>query len=432
MRKILVRVFTVICLFCSCLCFVFGCTAEHTHSYEKEVRDPTCTEGGYTVYSCECGDSYTADFVDLMEHNFVNGFCIACEEAEYFNFKLLDNNTYTISAKNTLKIPSVLLIPSLYKGVPITSIGDFGFSDCSSIVTLEIPSSIVSIGNRAFGGCSALTSIVVAEDNQNYCSLNGNLYSKDKTTLIQYAIGKQEGTFIIPKSVTTIKSYAFDNCLALSSIEIHSSVTSIGDSAFGNCSSLTSIDVSEDSQSYCSLNDDLYNKDKTTLIQYAIGKQENSFVVPDGVTTIENSAFTNCSSLTVLTIADSVTTIGNSAFTGCVIEEVSLPTNAISYIPKNKLKVVSITSGSTIEDKAFYNLKTLVSVSIADSVTSIGDSAFGNCSSLTSIDVSEDNQSYSSLNDDLYNKDKTTLIQYAIGKQENSFVVPDGVSTIEN
>ena len=88
-------------------------------------------------------------------------------------------------------------------------------------------------------------------------------------------------------------------------------------------------------------------KDEKTLVQYAIGKKNTSFTIPDSVTIIGERAFCNCTSLTSIEIPDSVTSIG-------------------SY--------------------AFYNCISLTSIVIPDSVTSIGSSAFAGCTSLTRID----------------------------------------------
>ncbi len=56
--------------------------ADHEHSYEAVVTDPTCTEGGYTTYTCECGHSYVADEIPAAGHNFVDGTCGICGAAD--------------------------------------------------------------------------------------------------------------------------------------------------------------------------------------------------------------------------------------------------------------------------------------------------------------------------------------------------------------
>ena len=124
----------------------------------------------------------------------------------------------------------------------VTSIGGGAFYDCSSLTSITIPEGVTEIGGAAFVGCSSLTSIDVALDNNSYTSINGVLFSKDKTILIKYPEGKKDVTsYAIPESVTKIGEYAFFLCSSLTSITLSEGVTSIGGSAFDDCSSLTSI-----------------------------------------------------------------------------------------------------------------------------------------------------------------------------------------------
>ncbi len=107
-----------------------------------------------------------------------------------------------------------------------------------------------------------------------------------------------------------------------------------------------------------------------------------SVTIPDSVTTIRDHAFSGCSSLINVKIPESVTSIGWRAFSGC-----------------SSLKNVTIPDSVTsIEDGAFSGCISLTSVKIPDSVTSIGGSAFEGCSSLTSIEVGEGHLQYSSQN----------------------------------
>ena len=121
----------------------------------------------------------------------------------------------------------------------------------------------------------------------------------------------------IPDSVTSIGSFAFENCSKLTSIEIPNSVTSIGNDAFKNCDNLTSITVLENNTAYKSIDGNLYTKDGKTLIQHAIGKEATSFTIPEGVEKIGGYAFYNCGNLTSIEIPGSVTNIGYVAFGNC-------------------------------------------------------------------------------------------------------------------
>ena len=136
-----------------------------------------------------------------------------------------------------------IIIPSTYNGLSVTSIGQRAFVACDALTSIEIPDSVTSIGEYAFGSCSSLETIKVDGNNTKYKSIDGNLYSIDGKTLIQYAIGKSATYFLIPDSVTSIGYGAFGYCESLTSIEIPNSVTSIGYGAFYGCTSLTSIEI---------------------------------------------------------------------------------------------------------------------------------------------------------------------------------------------
>ena len=191
----------------------------------------------------------------------------------------------------------------------------------------------------------------------------------------------------IPDSVTSIGEDAFGYCDKLTSVTIGKGVTSIGDDAFYGCSKLTSIQIDENNQTYSSYSNCIYNKDGTTL--YLCAKNVTEVTILDSTTTICDDAFYNCDNLTSVTIPDSVTSIGEDVFGYC--------------------------------DK-------LTSVTIGKGVTSIGDDAFYGCSKLTSIQIDENNQTYSSYSNCIYNKDGTTL--YLCAKNVTEVTILDSTTTI--
>lgn len=161
----------------------------------------------------------------------------------------------------------------------LTIIGRNAFENCASLINMSIPSGVTSIGAKAFHHCFALTSISVDGANTEYLSDDGVLFDKTQTTIIKYPEAKSGTAYIIPSSVTSIESNAFNHCASLTSVIIPDGVTSIGGGAFQEATSLTSV------------------------------------VIPATVTSVGTWAFQKCSSLASVTIyATSLTTYGSNAF----------------------------------------------------------------------------------------------------------------------
>ena len=168
-----------------------------------------------------------------------------------------------------------------YYNIPdtVAVISDSAFSGCNSLTNINIPESVTSIEDYAFLVCHSLTSISVASDNAVFSSVDGVLFSKDKTKLISFP-GGRIGYYSIPDGVTSIEKWAFYSCDGLTGVTIPDSVITVDVEAFCIC----------------------YN-----LVYVSIG---------NGVNTIEDRAFMFCNSLTEVTISGSVTGIGCDAFAG--------------------------------------------------------------------------------------------------------------------
>ena len=256
----------------------------------------------------------------------------------------------------------------------VTSIGDRAFEDCSSLTSVTIPDSVTSIGNYAFYHCDNLTSVTIPnsvtsigdsafEGTAYYNDISnwennevlyiGNHLIKVKTTI--------RGDYSIKENTICIADSAFGGCDNLTSVTIPNSVTSVGDGAFSECYNLTNITVNSNNNYYSSKDGVLFDKNKTTLIQYLSGNTRTSYTIPNSVTSIGNYAFYHCDNLTSVTIPNSVTSIGDFAFQYC--------TSLVSVTIPN-----SVTS---IGGYTFYSCDNLTSVTIPNSVTSIGDHAFG-------------------------------------------------------
>ena len=266
----------------------------------------------------------------------------------------------------------------------VTEIGNYAFEGSINLTSITISDSVTSIGYCAFKGCTSLTAINVATGNQNYVSVNGVLYNKDKTELICYPAEKKGNNYKILDGVTWIYSYAFDGCTSLTSVTIPNSVMIIGDWAFGGCTNLTAINVAAENSRYTSINGVLYNKDKTTIKCYPAGQKGKSYSILNSATDIEDGAFNGCTNLTSITIPDSVTNIDRRAFSGCTnLTSITIPNGVTSIEFSTFSGCISLTnvtlsdSVTSIDRGAFKNCTSLKNVTIPGSVTSIGDLAFG-------------------------------------------------------
>ncbi len=290
-------------------------------------------------------------------------------------------------------------IPKEHEGLPVRGIRDSAFAYCTSLTSITIPNGLTEIGDSAFAGCTDLSSIT------------------------------------IPDGVTAIGESAFAGCTGLSSIMISDSVTEIGWNVLLGCTGLTSITVVEGNPVYHSAGNCLIETEGKVLVLgcqnsvipsdgsvTSIGESAfigctsltsitipngmtsigwgafegctslTSITIPNGVTAIGAGAFADCIGLTSITIPNSVTTIGNSAFEGCAgLSSITIP-NSVTAIGKwtfdgcTGLSSITIPDGVTaIGESAFSGCESLTSIIIPESVTSIGEDAFINCNSLTDI-----------------------------------------------
>lgn len=159
-------------------------------------------------------------------------------------------------------------------------IGSYAFEKTYSLKNISIPSSVTSIGERVFYDTPSLMEIIVDSDNENYVSVDGVLYNKDKTVLIAYPSGKTESSFTVPDTVTQISTGAFSGAVNLTEVILSKNLKVIGEKSFENCSGLLEIEI------------------------------------PSSVSKIDNSAFRSCTSLQEVVMSEGIQ-IGENVFFGC-------------------------------------------------------------------------------------------------------------------
>lgn len=249
-----------------------------------------------------------------------------------------------------------VVIPSTYQSRKVTSINPDAFVGCNGIIEIKIEEGIEYIGWQSFRACSGLTSIT------------------------------------IPDSVTFIAG--FNRCFNLESVTIGKGVTEIDLLAFEGCS-IKSVYYTGDIAGWCGI-DGLSALMKYSPSLYIGGKKiTDKIIIPDGVTSISESAFLNCTELTSITIPDSVTSIDESAFSNTIWynnqPDGMVYAGKVAYKYKGTMLAnmsITIKDGTLgIGGFAFSNCKELTNVTIPNSVKSICNGAFNNCTGLRSVTI---------------------------------------------
>jgi len=290
---------------------------------------------------------------------------------------------------NCTQLTSVVLPEAL------SVIGEQAFAGCTQLLTLQVPASVTQIGDGAFqqgpaspprwiqplpenspdGVVFSLQAIDVDPLNPVYSSVDGVLFNKDQSVLMQYPGGKT-GDYTVPTTVTRIEPAAFVGCHGLTSMVLPHGITEIHAYAFEDCVGLTSVNI------------------------------------PDTVVSLGQSAFSGCTALNTILIPGSIADLGWNVFENCTT-----------------LSEVTLENGVRNIGTAFYNCPSLTRISLPDSVASIAHGAFSGCTNLAEFEVSAMNRVYSSQDGVLFNKTGSTLIHFPPGKV-GEYVIREGVTSV--
>ena len=258
----------------------------------------------------------------------------------------------------------------------VTKIGHGAFQASDYLKALELPSTVTYIGSNAFTGCSKLTSIVLPEG------------LREVGTYAFYCCSEVK-QINLPSTLEKVGECAFGCMGQVTRFDIPASLTQIGMNAFGSCRILEGIYVDADNPNYTDENGVLLSKDKTTLIEYPGGREEQ-YTIPEFVTTLAKRAFYSAK-VTGVTFHDGITSIGKDVFLGCNnLTEVVLP-GKLTSIPGGlfsvcfNLQSALIPRGVTSIGAYAFEMSGLTRIEIPAGVKTIEEAAFSTCDKLTEV-----------------------------------------------
>ncbi len=352
-----------------------------------------------------------------------------------------NNSGYYGAQKGAVKIPDVVTKGG--KIYTVIGVGNNAFAHNKHVTSVSIGSGVTSIIPSAFMGCPALESINVSEGNEYYSSDGGVLYDAEKLYLYVYPGGKADESFTVPETVRTVGMYSFYDNEHIRLLYVGANVTSVYEYAFCGLSNLAEITLpfigtgSESAEDYVYFYDifgDGYAGDNC-LGEWDVSIIENVRIRAGGslkkVTILGGglyqNSFSSCGSIEEINLPGVPDSIPSGCFNGCVsLNKVTFAGNSC------RAGEIILPEGiKSIEANAFTSCHAITRVTIPASIASIERGAFSS-SGLEAFAVADGNPNYST--DEwgvLYNKDKTSLIQYPACRQWPYYNVAATATKIE-
>lgn len=306
-------------------------------------------------------------------------------------------------AFSNLKYIESITLPKYLK-----SLEQFCISDCYNLKDLTIPCSVQTIYSNSLFNLQRLQNFKIEDNNANFKTIDGVLLSKNGKQLISYPVASLRTEYSVPSGVEELLDYSFYACSNLKKLNINEGVTKIGKNVFDCCFELSNISFPNSLQEIKSdLTSNKLESNYFGNLRY-LGNEENPYLIL--CKTLKNSYYT-------YNINQDCKILAPNSFKGCFyLAGIDIP-NGVEFIG----------------DCAFKECKNMTSVEVSKTVKKIGREAFNTANvecSLTDINVDSENNSYSSQDGVLFNKDKTELVFYPVANPRVDYNVPKSVEKI--
>ena len=330
----------------------------------------------------------------------------------------------------------------------------YAFRNAKGITEINAPDTMRYLNpSNNFVNTPALKAINISADNQWYSSVNGVLYSKDRTRLYKVP-DAYAGDLTLPETVTNIDgNYTFNNCTGIKKLTIPAA-TGLWDYVFDGVKSITEISISPDHTGYASVNGCMINPAKDYV--YAIPKGAATVTIPDNIVSqgrIRDAALCNCPNLVTLNLSKNFSDFScYYKFDNCPkLTSVSVPSDnpfyrtvdgvlynknmtQICFVPGAKTGAFTIPTAVTdVYDRSFKDAKNLTSVTFPKNYSGTFDMAyvFENCEKLTALNFAGTNANYATVDGVVYKKDMTELY-FVPNAKSGSYTIPATVTNIQN
>ena len=306
---------------------------------------------------------------NVEQHEAVVGVYLDHEEIDWDNDAVLDEfanrglmSAIDPSVSGEVEIPDT--VEHNGEKWVVTRIMDEAFIDCENLTKIVLPNTVKQIERYAFSNCTSLLTINIPAG----ITIIDSWFSGNSSL----------NNIIIPEGVTTIKSGAFGNCTSLLSLELPSTVISIG-AAFSGCTNLTSVNIPA---AVTSIGTGLFKgcENLTTLTLH------------DGITSIGDEAFFGCKKLVLTSLPANLKTLGRNAFAGCSkLTNLYIPSGMTVLYDNTFANCTSLTSMTIptniqeIQYSAFEGCTGLTEVTIPSSIKSLANNVFSGCTNLSKV-----------------------------------------------